>query len=534
MGSKLFDPIPDVFFYVTSGMLLAKYSNNTPYFISCDHLNKTMGYQLPQSFISTFGFLLLLGCIENSNAQCTAGNIIEAHSSAVYDALLDPDGDGYITETGGAFTSGTTELAEFEIIPNSTTGWLPIQDVSETDSDITPNCGNSDLIQDDDGGDFAFYNIIDPTPASPSNGDEYILFRFRLAKSPNGNFGYNFLIDTDAAYGSTSDGNSTCGNMGFEREVQFANAGGKKGVSVYDVDGNSDFNSTLCNQCVAIADVQEACAASSGACATSDPQFITFPVPLSHIGVESNVSTSAFYIAAATASSGNATSVLGGGNVTDMGALDGGNTGCPCTGLSGCALFDCQTDCVNSAFTSLPVELLYFDATSTGKNTQLKWATATEIGNSHFEIEHSTDGINFRELAHVEGNGNSVSTIKYDFIHNNPEQGINYYRLKQLDYDGLFEFSPIKAVNFRAEEAESFSIIPSMATTNIAVKLFGIEQQDVNLYIFNSMGRKLRSENFKGLNSLDLNIEELPVGNYYMQVRFGERILVQRFVKRSY
>ena len=202
------------------------------------HINN-LDYIMPNSK-SLFFSLILATLPYLSYAQCTAGAITKAHSSSTYDLMLDPDSDGYITETGSAFPNGTTEMSEFEILPNSITGWVEIQDVSETDSDITPNCGNSDLIQDDDGGDFAFYNIIDPTPLVPSGGDEYIIFRFRLAKSPNGNFGYNFLVDNDAAYGSGTDINSICGNRGFEREVQFANAGGKKGVSVYDVDGNDD------------------------------------------------------------------------------------------------------------------------------------------------------------------------------------------------------------------------------------------------------------------------------------------------------
>lgn len=469
-------------------------------------------------------------------AQCTPGVVTKTHSSAIYDILLDPDGDGYITETGGVFTSGTTERAEFEVIPNSTTGWLEIQDVSEVDSDITPNCGNSDLLQDNDGNDFAFYNIIDPTPGNPSDGDEYILFRFRLAQSPNGNFGYNFLVDTDAMYGGSSDGNSICGNMGFEREVQFANAGGKKGVSVYDIDGSTAFNSTICDQCVNVNDVQEACASSSGNCATSDPQFITFPLPLVHIGVPSNVSTSDFYIAVATASSGNATSVLGGGNVTDMGALDGGNTGCSCSGLSGCALFDCQTDCINVAFTALPVELLFFEAIPQKENVYLQWATAYENNNSHFEIEHSIDGINFKTLDQVEGYGNSSWRIGYDFTHKNPELGINYYRLKQVDFDDVFEYSPIQSISFKKEGIKDFLIIPNPATTDFQIEVLGLNQEDNNIYliIFDSIGRKLQSTNFQNLNSFQLNIEEFPNGNYFIQIRFGNTVLVKPFVKNSY
>lgn len=483
-------------------------------------------------------FFFFFGVFINPDAiyaQCTAGIVTSAHSSTIYDALLDPDGDGYISESGGAFTSDTTEMAEFENIANSVTSWVAIQDVSETNADITPNCGNSDLVSDNNGGDFAFYNIIDPTPGTPSNGDEYILFRFRLAKSPNGNFGYNFLIDTDLIYGGGSDGNSTCGNMGFEREVQFANAGGNKGVSVYDVDGNTAFNSTLCDQCVGVNDVQEACAASSGGCATSDPQFITFPLPLSHIGVGSNVATADFYISVATASSGNGTSVLGGGNVTDMGALDGTNTGCSCASLSGCALFDCQTDCVNLAFTtSLPVELLYFEAINTTERVQLEWATATEVNNSHFEIEHSVDGVVFKNLGHIRGKGNTASFTKYHFTHINPEKGTNYYRLKQVDFNESYTYSPVEVVNI-GRTAKSFVIIPTVATTNVRIELFGLDHKDyTELHILDAMGRKLYAETSTALDAMQINVEQLQAGSYFMQVKNGNTVLMQRFVKSNH
>lgn len=472
-------------------------------------------------------------CNKSLNAQCTPGIITVAHTSSIYDALLDPDGNGYISDNGDPFSSGTTEMAEFEPIPNSTTGWNAIQDVSEVDSDITPNCGNPDLIQDDDGGDFAFYNIIDPTPGTPSNGDEYILFRFRLAKSPNGNFGYNFLVDTDAAYGSVDDGNSTCGNMGFEREVQFANAGGKKGVSVYDVDGSVSFNSTLCNQCISISDVQEACAASSGGCATTDPQFITFPLPLSYIGVPSNVATTDFYIAAATASSGNATSVLGGGNVTDLGALDGGNTGCACTGLSGCALFDCQTDCINTAFTALPVELLYFSAIRKQENAELKWATISERNNSHFVLEHSIDGFNFSTLKIIEGAGDSFETIEYNYVHQTPISQVNYYRLKQIDYNGRYALSAVEVINALNIE-KKISLYPNVASNYIHLALNEIHSAEIQGTIFNSMGEKMTDLSFKaGEGSLELDIAQYQTGHYFIKIKLDNTMLIKRFLKSN-
>lgn len=475
--------------------------------------------------------IAIFSCIGLSKAQCTSGNIIIAHSNSIYDNLLDPNSDSYITESGGAFTGGTSELAEFEIIPNSTTGWIEIQDVNEIDSDITPNCGNSDLIQDNDGGDFAYYNIIDPTPGIPSNGDEFILLRFRLSQSPNGNFGYNFLVDTDAAYGAGIDPNSLCGNNGFEREVQFANAGGKKGVSVYDVDGSTSFNSTLCNQCIDVLDVQEACAASSGNCGTTDPQFITFPLPLSYLNVPSNTSVSDFFISVATASSGNATSVLGGGNVTDMGALDGANTGCACTGLSGCNLFDCQTNCIHVAFDNLPVDLLYFSVSKDEKQSLLKWATASEINNSHFVIEHSVNGISFKELAIIEGAGSSTNTIEYSFLHQTPQETINYYRIKQIDFNGDYSFSPIKTASFFSQK-NKVTISPSITRNRIQIRTYNPQIGEATIEVFNLIGRKIDEFKINTSNGYtELNVSQYQSGHYFLKVKMGSVIFTKRFIK---
>ena len=468
----------------------------------------------------------------SAHAQCTAGNVTKAHSSSIYNALLDPDGDGYITESGSSFSSDTTEMAEFEVLANSTSGWVKLIDVSETGKDITPNCGNPDLTTDKNGSDFAYYNIVDPTPGSPSNGDEHMIIRFRLADAPNGNFGYNFLIDIDTAYGIVADPNDLCGNRGFEREIQFANKGGKKGVSVYDIDGSTSFNSTLCNQCISVNDVQEACAASAGACTSaSDPTFITFPVPLSYIGISSDISESDLYISAATANSGNGTSVLGGGNVTDIGAIDGDTTGCAtCDGLTGCALFDCQTECLYNALISLPVELLFFEASPEGESVLLTWATATEINNSHFAVEASEDGYNFYTLDLVKGAGNSIETLKYSYLHRNPSSEKIYYRLRQVDFDGSFEFSSIKVVALG--KTKDFDIFPTLAKERVRINFQGLERHEIQLTVFDAVGRKIEVISLgRDHYSFELKINSYPIGHYFVQLQYDRTVLVKRFIK---
>lgn len=448
--------------------------------------------------------------------------------------MLDPDSDGYITESGDTFTSGTTELAEFEIIPNSVTGWISIIDIDEVGSDVTPSCGNSDLIQDDDGGDFAYYNIIDSTPVAPTSGDEYILFRFRLAKSPQGNFGYNFLVDTDASYGAGIDTNSVCGNNGFEREVQYANKGGKVGVSVYDVDGSITLGTASCAQCVSNLDVQEACAASSGNCGTSDPELITFPLLLSTIGIASDVDPFDLFISVATASSGNGTSVLGGGNVTDLGALDNSSSSCTgCDTLAACEKYDCQLSCINASFIMLPVTFSYFTATNSGGNVQLRWGTSMEASNDYFDVEHSTNGVNFILEGRIYGQGYSNWTNNYDFAHTTPADGINYYRLRQVDFDGAYRYSTILVVRTGPSEEVGFVIVPTVATDNyIRLELLGPQRHPtLTLTIFDAVGNRVANQTHPFGNSVRIDIISLRPGTYFVRLRTGETVRTQRFVK---
>ena len=96
----------------------------------------------------------------------------------------------------------------------------------------------------------------------------------------------------------------------------------------------------------------------------------------------------------------------------------------------------------------LPIELMYFNATlRTGeKKVDLNWATATEINNEYFSIERAGKDLNFKEIAYVPGADISSLTHYYHQLDENPLPGINYYRLKQVDYDGTATISDVKSV----------------------------------------------------------------------------------------
>ena len=88
-----------------------------------------------------------------------------------------------------------------------------------------------------------------------------------------------------------------------------------------------------------------------------------------------------------------------------------------------------------------PVELISFTANAQEQTVQLVWETATEINNDYFEVRRSVDGINFKKIGEVAGNGNTVDVIRYEFVDQMPVSGISYYQLKQVDFDGAHEYS---------------------------------------------------------------------------------------------
>ena len=104
------------------------------------------------------------------------------------------------------------------------------------------------------------------------------------------------------------------------------------------------------------------------------------------------------------------------------------------------------TTCTNGT-TAVPVELIYFKAEATNKANLLRWSTASEQDNAGFQIEKSTNGKDWNILAWVEGNGNSNEVLEYTYEDEYVSVGTAYYRLKQIDFNGEYEYSDVVKVS---------------------------------------------------------------------------------------
>ena len=111
----------------------------------------------------------------------------------------------------------------------------------------------------------------------------------------------------------------------------------------------------------------------------------------------------------------------------------------------GCnSIAEVEAECL----TLLPVELIGFNGKHDQGHNILTWQTATELNNDYFQVEHSFDGRYFESIGSVLGQGTSSTQHNYQFVHKNVKDGIHYYRLKQVDYDGQFEYSKIISIDF--------------------------------------------------------------------------------------
>lgn len=102
--------------------------------------------------------------------------------------------------------------------------------------------------------------------------------------------------------------------------------------------------------------------------------------------------------------------------------------------------------------TSLPIELLFFKGKKQGKYNELRWATASELNNDFFTVEKTLDGINFEIVRLENGAGNSIQYLSYQLVDYEVRNVINYYRLKQTDFDGKFEYSELISIDNSTDE----------------------------------------------------------------------------------
>jgi len=180
----------------------------------------------------------------------------------------------------------------------------------------------------------------------------------------------------------------------------------------------------------------------------------------------------------------------------------------------------------------LPVELSHFEASRNGKSVNLYWETATELNNSHFEVEHSTHGRNFQAVARIEGAGNSQLPQSYHFQHRPYTGGLQYYRLAQYDYDGTRSYSA--TVTARLPDGEQkLTAFPTLTEGRLHLRWPNPALSGEKLRIHNQMGQLVAEHRpGPGSTAMALSVDQLSQGRYYVSLQSRQKTITGYFIKR--
>jgi hypothetical protein len=172
---------------------------------------------------------------------------------------------------------------------------------------------------------------------------------------------------------------------------------------------------------------------------------------------------------------------------------------------------------ISNSITPLPVELVSFKAQRHAQGVSLTWVTASEQDNSGFEVQVSLDGRNFQKLGFVESKvGTTLRRQNYSFLDTKAVSGTRYYRLKQIDFDGKFEYSAIRAVSLDGDNGVA-AAYPNPFDDVVTVRLTGTESRQVKAVLMDAMGKVILEtvEETAG-NSISVNTARVTTRGMYV------------------
>jgi len=187
--------------------------------------------------------------------------------------------------------------------------------------------------------------------------------------------------------------------------------------------------------------------------------------------------------------------------------------------------------------TPFPVEWLSFEAEQVGtEKVGLVWVTATEQNNAFFGIERSIDGMSFEQIGTVEGMGNSNDPRTYDYLDRNAAADRLYYRLRQVDIDGVFTYSEVREVRLDQTFGLQISLYPNPASETLFLQSTEEVSGSFEIKMLDATGRliqQVRTETF-GQQDLAFPVSQLANGVYSLEVRNLETFEVKSkmFVKK--
>lgn len=180
---------------------------------------------------------------------------------------------------------------------------------------------------------------------------------------------------------------------------------------------------------------------------------------------------------------------------------------------------------------TLPVGLASFNASCKNEGILLSWATYSETNNDYFTIERSHDLLNFIPVTMIDGAGNSNQLKEYNATDYESESEINYYRLKQTDFDGSISYSEIVSADCN-QNLFSINIFPNPVWEHIDIYVNGVDIEKIKVSLFNSLGQEFAINTSTHSNIVSVSFtEKIPPGHYIIKVSDDQNIKTCKFLK---
>jgi hypothetical protein len=175
---------------------------------------------------------------------------------------------------------------------------------------------------------------------------------------------------------------------------------------------------------------------------------------------------------------------------------------------------------------TMAVELTRFTVKADKDRVLLQWTTSTETNNDHFDIERSTNGLNFTKIATVKGNGTSTQSHTYNAWDNSPFNGLNFYRIKQVDADGKYSISGTRSLKMVLQNY-LVKVYPNPVRSEINFMLQNYPGHEITATLSNVSGKTLHEEIIQvdqSATSYQLNLKNKPAPGLYILQLKGEGI----------
>lgn len=173
-----------------------------------------------------------------------------------------------------------------------------------------------------------------------------------------------------------------------------------------------------------------------------------------------------------------------------------------------------------SMLDALPVRWLSFSGKNESQNNYIYWTVSDQVNNEYFEVQASADGANFLAIGRVRGALNANGVLEYFFIHKNVKSSLMYYRIKQVDMDGRFTYSPVLRVAKGSMGTDLVKLSPNPVINQANLSVTSTIAEDIVIRISNSTGLPVYCQKFqlqKGYNSFGIDFDNQPPGVYFLE-----------------